>query len=351
MNVLLKKFFFCISGIVFLLLLLLFWKGYSKKTPYSSRESYALGTLIRIQAQGENAPQALDAALQRIAEIEDHMSLHSSSSDIAFVNQKAGIEPVIVHNDTFFVMEQALKYAQKSSGYFDPTIGPIVDLWGIGTNKEKLPTEKEITQRLPLVNYAHSVINKETQSIMLLQKGQMLDLGGIAKGYAADEVAQIFRGKGIKSALIDLGGNIYAYGTKADGTLWNIGIQDPLEPRGTPLGIVKVSNCSVVTSGNYERFFEVEGKRYHHIFDPHSGYPAASGLLSATIVSQTSIDGDALSTTLYILGKEGGLAFIERIPGVEALVVTEEKKIYATSGMSKIFRLIKGKGYIYEEGK
>ncbi len=174
---------------------------------------------------------------------------------------------------------------------------------------------------------------------MLRKKGQAIDLGAIAKGYTADELKKVFLNYNISSAFLSLGGNIYALGNKTDKTPWNIGVQNPLNPRGSQLGVVPVSNKSIVTSGNYERFFEKNGKRYHHIFDTKTGYPAEKGLISISIISDKSIDGDALSTSVYTLGLDEGKKLIENLKGVEAVFVTNDKKVYITSGLKDTFKL------------
>ncbi|WP_352396829.1 FAD:protein FMN transferase [Aminobacterium colombiense] len=348
MRILKKVFLAVILGII-LFLAIFFMKSVKRPHPLE-QTSYALGTILHFQIWGKDANQALEKALSRIHDIEVHMSTHDPNSDIYKVNVSSGSSFVPVHEDTFYVVEKAIDYAYKSSGTFEPTIGGLVNLWGIGTPEERLPSQEEIANAVSLIGYEEVQLDRKNMSIRLPRSGQHLDLGGIAKGYAADEVVAILKRKGIKSALVDLGGNIFALGTKPDSTLWNIGVQNPLEPRGQYLGVLRVSNKSVVTSGNYERFFEKDGKRYHHIFDPATGYPAESGLLSVTILSDRSIDGDALSTALFVLGKEEGLKLASSIEGVEALVVTKEKKIYGTAGMDDFFKLT-NKEYTYEKGK
>ena len=177
-----------------------------------------------------------------------------------------------------------------------------------------------------------------------------MDLGAIAKGYTADEVKKVLLNNKINSALINLGGNVYAIGTNPDGDDWNIGIQNPLSTRGEYLGTISVTDKSIVTSGNYERFFIKDGIRYHHIFDPKTGYPAEEGLISTTIVSDKSIDGDALSTSTYILGLDKGIKLVESIKGVEAIFVTKDKKVYVTPGLKNNFKLT-SKEFTYEKGR
>lgn len=345
----LKKVFWTITLGIMFLLAIFFTR--SANTPRSLEQtSYALGTILHFQIWGKEANQALEKSLSRIHDIEGHMSTHDTNSDIYNVNISSDSPFISVHEDTFYVVEKAIDYAYRSSGTFDPTIGGLVDLWGIGTPEERLPSEEEIAHAVSLINYKEVQLDKKNMSIRLPRSGQHLDLGGIAKGYAADEVVAILKKEGIKSALIDLGGNIFVLGRKSDGSLWNVGVQNPLEPRGSYLGILHVSDLSVVTSGNYERFFEKDGKRYHHIFDPRKGYPAETDLLSVTVISKKSIDGDALSTALFVLGREKGLKLVQSFEDIEAIMVTKEKKVYGTPGIEKIFTLT-NKDFTYEKGQ
>jgi thiamine biosynthesis lipoprotein len=248
----------------------------------------------------------------------------------------------MVNAETIAVMERALYYAEQSDGAFDPTVGPLVKLWGIGTETPRLPSQDEIAQALSLVNWRDVSIEPESGTLFLKRPGMALDLGAIAKGYAADEVARILAKAGIPGAIIDLGGNIFAYGLKnpnEPAAPWRIGVQNPLDTRGAYLGILELQNKSVVTSGVYERYADIDGILYHHILSTCDGYPVQNGLLSVTIIANSSIESDALSTTVFVLGYEQGRALVERMDGVEALFVFEDKTIRATSGAQAMFTL------------
>jgi thiamine biosynthesis lipoprotein len=299
------------------------------------KSSYALGTLINLRACGNKAQKAMDKAFERLNNIDDKMSAFKEYSEISKINTKAGITTETVSKDTYFLVKKAIEYSNILEGTFDPTIRPLVKLWNIGTKEEAIPEKSQIEETLKLVNYNDVILDKSNHSIMLKHKKQALDVGGIAKGFAADEVRNIFYKHKIKSALIDLGGNIFALGSKEDGTPWKVGIQNPFEPRGEYIGILSVKNKSVVTSGNYERYFMKDGKRFHHIIDPKTGYPSQSKIISATIISDNSIDGDGLSTGIYIIGIDKALEIIEAIDGIDAIFITEDKKVYTTSGIDK----------------
>nr|WP_202630118.1 FAD:protein FMN transferase [Clostridium botulinum] len=311
----------------------------SKPEEPVSRETYLMGTIINIKAYGKNADKAVQASVDKISDIENKMSLNISTSEVNKINKNAGIAPVKVSKNTFDVVKASLIYSEKSKGFFDITVEPLVSIWGIGTDKARIPSKDEISTALKLINYKDVVINEKKSTIMLKRKGQAIDLGAIAKGYTADELKKVLLNYNVSSAFLSLGGNVYVLGNKPDKTPWKIGVQNPLEPRGDYLGIVSVSDKSVVTSGNYERFFERNGKRYHHIFDTKTGYPAEKGLISVSIISDKSIDGDALSTSVYTLGLDEGKKLIESLKGVEAIFVTNDKKVYVTSGLKDIFKL------------
>jgi thiamine biosynthesis lipoprotein len=309
-----------------------------------------MGTIIQLKVYGGNAEKATERALKRISDVESKMSVNIETSEITKLNAKAGISGEKLSTDTYSVIEKAVEYSKLTEGALDATIEPIVKLWGIGTDKERVPSKNEINEKLKLVDYHDIILDKKNSMIKLRRVNQAIDLGAIAKGYTADEVKKVLVNNKISSALINLGGNVYAVGNKPDGTSWNIGVQNPLNTRGQYLGTISVSDKSVVTSGNYERYFIKDGKRYHHIFDPKTGYPSEMGIISATIVSDNSIDGDALSTSTYVMGITKALKLIESIKGVDAIFVTSDKKVYVTAGLKGSFNLT-DKEFTYEEGR
>lgn len=308
-----------------------------KKRETIIREFYSLGTVIQLRVYGSSGERAIHEAMKRLNDIDDKMSVFKENSDVSMINKKAGISAHQVGEDTYFVIKKAVEYSKLSEGTFDPTIRPVVSLWRIGSNNPRIPSKNEITKNLKLVNYEDIILSEEDNSIGLKHVKQAIDVGGIAKGYAADEVKKIFKNYKIKSALIDLGGNIFALGKKPDNTLWKVGIQNPFNNRGEYVGLISVENRSIVTSGNYERYFMKNGKTYHHIIDPKTGYPSESEIISATIISDYSIDGDGLSTGVYIMGLEKSTKIIEALKGIEAIFITINKEIYTTSGITGEF--------------
>ncbi|SDK81226.1 thiamine biosynthesis lipoprotein [Clostridium cochlearium] len=334
-----------ISLVIFSLIFML--AGCGKET-VTTKENYLLDTLIQLKIYGKNSEKAADEAMKAISDVDEMMSPTKPSSDVVKINNNAGKDFVKINEDTLKVIKTSLEYSKLSKGNFDITVGPLVKLWGIGTENARVPSKNEIDESLKLINYNNILIDENNKSIKLKYSNEIIDLGGIAKGFAADKAREVLEKQGIKSAYLNLGGNIVTVGNKADGTPWNIGIQDPLSDRGEYFAIIKVSNKSVVSSGTYERFFIKDNKKYHHILNTKTGYPAESGILSSTIISDKSIDGDALSTITFILGLEKSLELIEKIDGVDAVLVTTDKKVHVTSNIAKDFKL-SNKEYIYEE--
>lgn len=305
-----------------------------------TKQFYVLGTIIRLTVYGDNAQNAIDLAVSRLYEIDDRMSVFKADSEISNININAGKSPIKVNDDTFFVIKQGLYYSNLTSGAFNLCISPLVNLWGIGTSHARIPNEHEVEKALKISDYKSIVLNDKDYTVSLCHPGQAIDLGSIAKGYAADEIKSIFTKNNIKHAIIDLGGNVYAFGTKPDLSHWNIGIQDPFGDQQQYIGTLKVSNKSIVTSGGYERYFEIDGQRFQHIIDPKTGYPCKNDISSVTIISDNSIDGDALSTCCYTMGLEKGLNLIESINGVDGIFITNNKEVYMTSEITQNFKLI-----------
>lgn len=306
-----------------------------------SRTDYVLGTYINVRAYGEADEDLLDSVFARVQEIEAKMSVSEDdyeSTELLDLNRRAGQEPYQVSPDTYEVLEAAREYSELSDGAFDFTIAPLVSLWNIGSEDAAVPPEEEIAAAVAKIDYTHVSFESDNR-VYLEEPGMGVDVGAIAKGYAADQAARILLEAGIEHALLDFGGNILTIGRKPDGSLWRIGIQHPEESRNSYLGILTGEDEAVVTSGPYERYFMQDGVRYHHILDRRTGYPVRNGLLSATIVAEESMQADALSTATFVLGFENARELIEGIDGVEAIFVTEANQVYLTPGLRDRFEL------------
>lgn len=306
-------------------------KGNTQSQEYEKTEEL-LGTIITGKVYGENAEEGLKQAFKRVEEIEDIMSAKEADSELSMVNREACQREVQVSEELYDVMEKAVYYARLTDGAFDPTIGKLINLWGIGTEHEKVPADEELKALAGLKDYEQIVLNKEKKTVHFLTDTIQLDLGGIAKGYAADEMKKVLTDTyGITSGILSLGGNVITIGNKPNGEQWMIGIADPLQP-SEMIGTLSKADKTIVTSGNYERYFIKDNKRYHHILNPATGYPAENGMISSTIIADCSMDADALSTATYVMGVDAALELVEKTDGVEAVFVKDDGSIVTTEG-------------------
>lgn len=342
---------FMIFSVLFLTILLLTsctTQKINEEKPYT-RSEFAMDTLCNITIF-ENNETALNHAFEIIADIEDRMSHTVSDNEISQINSAAGKSPIKVSKDTFYVIKTALDYSKLTEGKFDISIAPIVDLWNINSENPKIPSKNELNHFLPLVNWNEIILDETNQTVFLAKYGMKIDLGGIAKGYAADAIADYFETQNISRAIINLGGNVFAFGEKIDGTPWNIGIQDPTTQEENAIASVQTSkNTAIVTSGIYQRYFEQDGKIYHHILNPFDGYPIDNNLLSVTVLTDKSIKADALSTSMFALGIENGLRFINATNGVEAVFIDTDNNIYLSDGIMSSFHLIDEQFHLIEQ--
>ena len=348
-----SRFFCCANNILHtpaarLLIIIIFCFSGCVKKPPPAQVEFALGTFCSINLFEYGTNDIYLRIFSRIRDIDRSMSvmtIAAQTSDVVKINENAGIEPVKIGHDLIEVLEQAKYYAEISKGAFDPTIEPLVRLWGIGTDSQRIPESTEIEEALALTNWQELIIDSAAGTAFLRRTGMALDLGAIAKGYAADEAARIAREGGVKKAIINLGGNVLVIGAKsigkkpADFVLWRIGLQDPLNERGNYIGELLVQDKSIVTSGIYERYFETEGKRYHHILSTIDGRPIQNSLLAVTIVTERSIDADGLSTSVFALGFEKGRALIESLADTEAIFIFDDRSVSITTGLKGIFSI------------
>ena len=260
-----------------------------------------------------------------------------ADSDVSKINA-AGGAPVTVHEETAELIKKGLYYGDLSNGKFDITIGKLSDLWDISTkalldqtDASMIPSDDEIKKALTTVDYQNVVVDGNT--VTLKDPSAKIDLGGIAKGYIADRMKDYLNQKGAACGYINLGGNVLCLGAKPDGSSYNIGIQRPFDEEGAAMLAVSVTDQTVVSSGVYERYFEVDGKRYHHILDTATGYPYDNGLLGVSIITDESVDGDGLSTTCFALGLADGMALVESLDNTEAVFITEDYELHFSSGM------------------
>lgn len=297
---------------------------FSTKAPLNATGFY-FDTVISVTLYYPASEEILNQCMELASYYENMLSPNIEGSDIWNINHSFG-KPVSVNADTLTVLTTALSYAQISDGMVDPSIGILSSLWNFGSdNQEIIPSQQSIVQALAHVNYKSIVINGS--QVTLTDPEAQIDLGFIAKGFIGDKMKEYLSSKGITSALINLGGNVVTLGNRPDGTPFRIGIQKPFSNAGVTALTLDLSDISVVSSGNYERYFEKDGKLYHHILSTSTGYPAESGLSQVTILSPHSIDGDALSTLCFVLGYEKAALLLEAYPDIKAVFITEDGDI------------------------
>lgn len=276
---------------------------------FRSGITYAMNTVIEQKWYGESADTVYTGMETKIREIESVLSMHLSQSEIVAINENAGVQPVEVSQRTFDLLQRAKELSEQSDGAFDITIAPAVELWGITSDHPHVPTDEELAQAMALMGLEDLVLDEEACTAYLTRPGMAIDLGGIAKGWTADQLREYARELGAERGYVSLGGNLMIIGERPDGDPFKFGLRDPQGDASTYLGTVTLEDgCTMATTGGYERYFEEDGIRYHHVLDPRTGYPADSDLLSVAVISKDGTLADYLSTTLFVQGLEAAKA-------------------------------------------
>lgn len=302
--------------------------GCTKEKEPISKTGFYFDTVIQLVIYEEEDSALLDTCFAYCEEFEKKVSRTLPDSEISRINQANG-KPVQVSDETIALLQAGISYGELSEGVFDITVAPLSNLWNFKDDNHKVPAKEELAKACSHVDYRK--IHIEGNEVTLQDPEAAIDLGGIAKGYMADKLKEFLLSQGVERGMINLGGNVLTIGEKVDGGSWNIGIRRPFDEKNGVLTSVSVQDSSVVTSGSYERYFRTEdGKLYHHILNPATGNPCDTDLYSVTILSEKSVDGDALSTICFALGLEKGRAFIEGLDGVEALFVTDTYEVIDT---------------------
>lgn len=293
----------------------------------------AMGTVHTVTIFDAEGPEAASDARAYLLDLHRAWSCFQGDSLVSRINQAAGRQPVAVDEDTFEVLRQAKRYGRITEGAFDVTVGPLADLWRRAMEERQLPGDEAVWQALALVNFANVTLDEEAHTVLLEKAGQRIDLGGIAKGYAVDELRKRLRRHGVHRALLDLGGTVAALGCGLP-----VGIRDPFRLHGAPMGTLMLEDRIAVTSGVYERFAYMDGYRYHHVVDPRTGYPSKSGLVSVTLVGENGGALDAFATAALILGMEKSAPMLAE-QGMDAVFVTEQGQVFVTRGLKRQFHL------------
>jgi len=292
-----------------------------------------MGTYVTITVARGGLPEvvvraAVADAYSEIERIDRLMSTYKPESQLSQINREAGMRPVKADPEVIAVIQDALDVATMTGGAFDPTVGPLVRLWGIGGDKARVPGKDEIDAARRLVGFSHVILDKKAGTVFIENKGMAVDLGGIAKGYASDRAVEILKARGIKGGIVAVAGDLKLFGAGEGGKPWKIGIQHPRKPDAL-LTELEVNDAATSTSGDYERYFIKDGRRYCHILDPKTGYPA-SGLMSVTVLARDSYLADSLATGLFVMGPEKANAFARSHPEIEVLMVAGDGSISST---------------------
>ena len=301
--------------------------GAEKELPKLSEVGFYLDTVIILTAYTDD-DQVLKDAMEECSRYEKLLSATIEGSDVWRINHADG-QPVEVSDDTMEVLRCAVRIAELSGGAFDVTIAPVSSIWDFTSGEAVLPDAEKIARAAKLVDYTKLELEGNT---VRLPAGMMIDPGGIAKGYIADSVKAWLMDKGVRHAILSFGGNVVGIGTKPDGSDWKVGIQDIDKATGEYMLVSRNNGGSTVTSGIYERGFDLDGVRYHHLLSTETGWPVQNELASVTIFSDSSMLGDALSTTAFVLGTEDGTRLIESLEGIEALFIARDRTVTMTSG-------------------
>lgn len=309
---------------------------------FAESSDYIFNTKIymKIAIDLEDEKMILEKASNYMRNLEKKLNFYDENSEISLINRNSGIRFVKISEDTFNVIKNAKFCSELTNGAFDATIAPLVKKWSVNSSSPKVLSIEEVNTVKSLVDYKDILLCEDSKSVMLARKDQEIDLGGIAKGYIADKIIELYKENGIKSGIINLGGNVKVLGKKSDDLMWNIGIIKPEKHANENIAVVSVEDMSVVTSGAYERAFSYNGKMYHHIINPITGYPAETDLKSITVICKDSVHADALSTPLFIMGKYKAYEFMKS-KQISGIMVTDDDKIIITKDLLKNFKLFK----------
>lgn len=302
-----------------------------KEVKTASGVEFIMNTFVEQRWFGENAQQTYDEIVSALKSLESKLSLYVDNSEISELNSAAGKHPVALSDDCYFLLKEAVGYCEQSGGLFDITIAPLTLVWGITDTEPEIPTDDEIAAAQELVNYKNIIFDDSAKTVMLAQEGMSIDLGGIAKGMAAGAMRQ-YAEKNDSEGFLSIGGNMMVRGKKPDGGDFVIGIRDPRGEANEFIATVTLDGFTMATTGDYERFFEQDGVRYHHVLDPFTGRPSDSDLISVTVISENGTLADCLSTSIFLQGSKALDKYITR-DDCMIVVVTKEKEVYASAAL------------------
>jgi thiamine biosynthesis lipoprotein len=313
----------------------------AEEVPFITKSDFLLNTVVTINLYDKQDEKLLQECFELIKKYENIYSRTSESSELYALNHGTAPHKGLTYqisDELSDIFKYGLYYSKLSGGAFDISVAPLTSLWNFITDEPKLPKQEDILAALPFVNYEYIQLNKK--EVTFTKEGVAIDLGAIAKGYIADRLKELLISKGVKSAMINLGGNVLCVGEKPKGIPFHVGIQKPFAGRNETVAVMEINDLSVVSSGIYERCFTLDGVTYHHILDPKTGYPYDNSLVSVTIISNKSMDGDGLSTTCFALGLDKGLELIASLPDTYAVFITKDYEIFYSKGFEDAIKLL-----------
>lgn len=300
----------------------------------ASKEFFAMDTYMEVDAYGDNGEKAVAKAEKEVNKLDSILSTGKSISEICKLNKN---KKQVVSADTMSLIKESVKISKETNSAFNPTIYPLMELWGFTTKNYYVPKDNEIKPLLNYMDINNIKIDESKNEVSFKDSNMKIDLGAIAKGYTSSKIIDIFKENNIKSGMVTLGGNVQVLGKKPDGSLWKVGIQNPIG-EDEYLGVLQTSDKAVITSGGYERNFTKNGKIYHHILDPSNGYPANNGLTSVTIISSDGTLADALSTSLFVMGKDKAIDFYKKSNyNFDFILYSSDNKLIISDGIKDIF--------------
>ena len=300
----------------------------------ASKEFFAMDTYMEVDAYGDNGEKAVAKAEKEVNKLDSILSTGKSTSEISKLNKN---KKQVVSADTMSLIKESVKISKETNSAFNPAIYPLMELWGFTTKNYYVPKDNEIKTLLNHMDIDNIKIDERKNEVSFKDSNMKIDLGAIAKGYTSSKIIDIFKENNVKSGMVTLGGNVQVLGKKPDGSLWKVGIQNPIG-EDEYLGVLQTSDKAVITSGGYERNFTKNGKTYHHILDPSNGYPANNGLTSVTIISSDGTLADALSTSLFVMGKDKAIDFYKKSNyNFDFILYTSDNKLIISDGIEDIF--------------
>lgn len=319
----------CVMALTCLVLMTVTGCGSTPVPEKETVEIFAMDTIMDLTVYGESASKLLTEARQLVQKYEGLFSVNTRTSDVAKLNQSSG-RVVQVSPETYELIQKSIEISKKTEGLFDISIYPLVRAWGFTKEEYRVPEPEELGRLLEKVDA--SKIRLEPDNRVTLPEGMEIDLGGIAKGYLSQKLTELFREGGAQAAVVSLGGNVQTFGKKPDGTPFMVGITDPSDGTSV-LGTIRIGEKAVITSGSYQRYFEKDGKKYHHIIDKRTGAPAQSDLMSVTVIGEDGVTADSLATALFVMGKEKAVQFAASHPEIQLVLVDTKSQIWTSEGI------------------